>query len=173
MNAQPIKSKVRKLRDRDGEHCWLCYGLLDIDAPVGDKKHATIEHRDAVSNGGSADLSNLVLCHSGCNHHLGNRPREEKDKIREKWARNRQQMLLKPRGPRSQSKTQASPARIAAAANGRTGDHQARIPAVLHKLATPRKHRDRPRRSGVGHCDRHDGGALGRSSGYRHALLTG
>lgn len=109
MNAQPIKSKVRKLRDRDGEHCWLCYGLLDIDAPVGDKKHATIEHRDAVSNGGSADLSNLVLCHSGCNHHLGNRPREEKDKIREKWARNRQQMLLKPEAPAPKAKPQPVP----------------------------------------------------------------
>ena len=108
MNAQTIRSR---LWDRDGNRCWLCDGTLDIKAPVGDKKHATIEHLDAISNGGTkTDLSNLVLCHSGCNKQLGNRPREEKEKIRSKRALNRQkQTSSKPGAPAPKAKSKLVP----------------------------------------------------------------
>ena len=110
MNAQTIKSKVPLLWNRDGNRCWLCEGILDKDAPVGSKKRPTVEHLDAISNGGSrTDLSNLVLCHSGCNKLLGNRPREEKEKMRAKKALNRQKHMSNPAAPAPKAKPKPAP----------------------------------------------------------------
>lgn len=110
MNAQTIKSKVPLLWDRDGGRCWLCDGILDINAPLNTKKRPTVEHLVAISKGGSrTDLSNLVLCHSGCNHQLRDRPREEKEKIRAKMALNRQKKMSNAAAPAPKAKPKPVP----------------------------------------------------------------
>ena len=74
------KTMVASLRKRDGDNCWLC--ALPVKSGA-----ASIEHIIARINGGTDDLSNLVLCHRGCNTHLADRPVEKKLKIRTKWHR--------------------------------------------------------------------------------------
>jgi len=69
------------LRERDGANCWLC------QRPIPDGK-ASIEHLKSRFEGGTDDESNLVLCHAGCNIHLGSRPLERKIRMRVRWLRN-------------------------------------------------------------------------------------
>jgi 5-methylcytosine-specific restriction endonuclease McrA len=45
-------------------------------------KAATIEHLQPRSRRGTSALDNLVLCHVGCNRHLGDRTRDEKERMR-------------------------------------------------------------------------------------------
>jgi hypothetical protein len=77
-------SKTEQLRARDGDGCWLCGGKLDFEAAPNSKKAPTLEHLQPSSKGGSNKLDNLVLCHPGCNKQLGDRPKADKLRIREK-----------------------------------------------------------------------------------------
>ncbi len=81
----PGPSTRDQIRARDGDACWLCNGKLSFAANAGEKRKATIEHLQPVSLGGGNDFDNLRLCHRGCNKQLGNRPRAEKEGLREKF----------------------------------------------------------------------------------------
>jgi hypothetical protein len=83
MNA-PALSKIERLRQRDGDDCWLCGNSMDFEAKPNTKKAPTKEHLQSVSAGGTDALENLVLCHPGCNRQLGDRPRADKEKMRAK-----------------------------------------------------------------------------------------
>ncbi|WP_300973471.1 hypothetical protein [Sphingomonas sp. LHG3406-1] len=89
MNAPTKLSIVDQIRARDGDHCWLCNGTLDFAAKPNSKRAPTKEHLVAQSLGGGNELSNLVLCHPGCNRMLADRPVADKEKIRAKLAANR------------------------------------------------------------------------------------
>jgi 5-methylcytosine-specific restriction endonuclease McrA len=45
-------------------------------------KAATIEHLTPRCDSGTDELDNLVLCHVGCNRHLGTFSREQKERMR-------------------------------------------------------------------------------------------
>ncbi|HEU4499642.1 MAG TPA: HNH endonuclease signature motif containing protein, partial [Sphingomicrobium sp.] len=66
------------VRQRDGDNCWQCHRPMRFGPPFNVGKAATIEHRLALAHGGTWDLDNLVLCHLGCNRHLGANPPEQK-----------------------------------------------------------------------------------------------
>lgn len=112
MNAPPNLSQIEQLRARDGDLCWLCGGKLNFAAPPNSKKAPTKEHLEAKCNGGSGTLDNLVLCHPGCNKHLGTRPKTDKFKMREKHieARKRQSAARLTAKPPAQAKSAPSPA---------------------------------------------------------------
>ena len=93
MNAPANLSKVEQIRARDGEECWACGFPMDFSAPPGSKKAPTKEHLLAQSLGGTDELANLVLCHPGCNSHLGNKPVSKKREIRRKMRANRVKIL--------------------------------------------------------------------------------
>ena len=78
------RARMTEIVRRDGPNCWLC--TLPIPKlPKRPGKRASIEHLVARTLGGGNALANLVLCHDACNRHLGDRPIEQKLKIREKW----------------------------------------------------------------------------------------
>lgn len=89
MNAPHNLTTIQDLRERDGDNCWLCGGKLAFNAAPNSKKAPTKEHLEAKSLGGSDARNNLVLCHPGCNKHLGNRPKADKLKMRDKHLANR------------------------------------------------------------------------------------
>ena len=69
----------RRLLDRDGFLCWLC-GKIMV------QEDATI-HPVALTAGGGDELGHLVLCHASCHKRLGNRPPDQKVRMREKRRR--------------------------------------------------------------------------------------
>ena len=89
MNASIKLGKIEQLRARDGDSCWLCGGALDFRAVPNSKKAPTKEHLVAQCHGGTDALDNLVLCHPGCNKHLGVRPKADKLKMRAQQKANR------------------------------------------------------------------------------------
>jgi hypothetical protein len=93
MSAPPKLSVVEQIRARDGDECWLCGFALDFTAKGNNRKAPTKEHLLAQSLGGGDELSNLVLCHPGCNKQLGNRPVADKHKIRAKMIANRARLV--------------------------------------------------------------------------------
>jgi hypothetical protein len=92
VNAPAKLSKIERLRERDGERCWLCDGKLSFNAARTSKKAPTIEHLVAQANGGTSALDNLVLTPPGCNRHLGCRPVEDKHAMRERRRGKREQL---------------------------------------------------------------------------------
>ena len=64
--------------------------------PHNTRRSATLEHREARANGGNYDLENLVLCHKGCNKHLGTNTPEQKERMRTAKARAQTQGGLRP-----------------------------------------------------------------------------
>lgn len=79
-----IRKKARReaLRRRDGDNCWQCGQPMRFGAPHNVGKAATIEHRVPKAHGGTDDLENLVLCHVGCNRHLGANSAQQKERMR-------------------------------------------------------------------------------------------
>jgi 5-methylcytosine-specific restriction endonuclease McrA len=102
-------STIEQLRARDGDNCWLCDGKLSFNAPPNSKKSPTREHLLAKSLGGTEALDNLVLCHPGCNKHLGIRPKAEKLKMRDKCVASRaaQAAIAKPVKPTRAARVKA------------------------------------------------------------------
>jgi hypothetical protein len=64
----------RRLRERDGDACWVC------GHDLGD--NATIEHKVALANGGTWALGNLALAHRECNRALARLPLAAKEAAR-------------------------------------------------------------------------------------------
>lgn len=56
--------KVRRLRYRDGDDCWLCGHALGTNV--------TLDHVVPKSKGGSNNIENLRLAHFECNQRRGN-----------------------------------------------------------------------------------------------------
>ena len=76
------RRKFARVRERDGDNCWRCGHPMDFTEPRNGKRSATIEHKLAKALGGTSHLDNLVLCHVGCNRHLGANPPEQKERMR-------------------------------------------------------------------------------------------
>lgn len=65
----------QKLRQRDGDCCWYCGGLLA-------SAESNVEHLINISDGGTNALANLVLTHTACNTKAGNQPLAKKLELR-------------------------------------------------------------------------------------------
>jgi hypothetical protein len=76
------KRRRAAIRARDGDNCWRCNRPMRFDGPPNCGKAATIEHLLPLALGGTDDLDNLVLCHPGCNRHLGVHPPAHKERMR-------------------------------------------------------------------------------------------
>ena len=76
------RQKIQELRERDGENCWRCHQPMNFDAPPNSKRAPTIEHLEAKANGGTNKSENVVLCHPGCNRHLGVNTLDQKRRMR-------------------------------------------------------------------------------------------
>jgi 5-methylcytosine-specific restriction endonuclease McrA len=76
------RKRFEAIRARDGDNCWRCHHPMDFAAPSNSKRAPTIEHLQAKANGGTGKLDNLVLCHVGCNRHLGVNSPEQKERMR-------------------------------------------------------------------------------------------
>ncbi|MEM8695231.1 MAG: HNH endonuclease signature motif containing protein [Pseudomonadota bacterium] len=72
----PARSKRLRsmLRERDGDNCWVCGHELGHDC--------TIEHKQALANGGTWAFENLALAHRECNRALGRLPLKAKEAAR-------------------------------------------------------------------------------------------
>jgi hypothetical protein len=80
-------SKIDSLRARDGDLCWLCLDPIDFRPEPKKTRRPTLEHLHPKSLGGTDELTNLRLCHPGCNRQLADRPRTDKERIRAKRVR--------------------------------------------------------------------------------------
>jgi len=74
LNQRParIRSQVRRLRERDGDDCWLC--LLPIDftiTDINDPMHCSRDHVVPRALGGSRGVENMRLAHRQCNAERG------------------------------------------------------------------------------------------------------
>jgi hypothetical protein len=74
-----LQVDVRTLLDRDGDSCFYCQFPLVDDI--------TVEHLVPLLNGGSNQLSNMVLAHKQCNNKAGHLSVMEKIKLRESYDR--------------------------------------------------------------------------------------
>lgn len=71
------------LRERDGDDCWRCHHPMVFAGRHPNRgRAATIEHVMPLSKGGTWALDNLVLCHVGCNRHLGANDPAQKERMR-------------------------------------------------------------------------------------------
>ena len=75
-------SKVKALRARDGDNCWLCGHKMRFVGIPNIGKAATVEHLQPLSKGGNSAMENLALCHVGCNRHMKDSDRAHKEKMR-------------------------------------------------------------------------------------------
>ena len=78
------RARAAAIVARDGPLCWLCDRPIP-SAPKKQGRRASIEHLEPRCRKGGDALGNLVLCHDSCNRHLGDRPVEQKWKMRAKW----------------------------------------------------------------------------------------
>jgi len=76
------RRRFDQLRALHGDDCWRCNKPMRFGGPPNCGKAATIEHLTPVSKGGTGAIDNLRLCHVGCNRHLGDRPRAQKERMR-------------------------------------------------------------------------------------------
>lgn len=58
---------LQKLYKRDGGRCHICGGLCDINADTNSDIYPSIDHIQAVSQGGEHSWQNIKLAHRGCN----------------------------------------------------------------------------------------------------------
>ena len=71
MNAARYLRKVARLRERDGDLCWLCEQPIDFGVPPGHRNSPTLDHVIPAVHGGSYADSNIKLAHKLCNHARG------------------------------------------------------------------------------------------------------
>lgn len=67
LNSRRRKTKRKKLRERDGDLCWICRRAMDFKGSAVGPEFATIDHVLPRSQGGSHDIDNLRLAHRRCN----------------------------------------------------------------------------------------------------------
>jgi nitrate/TMAO reductase-like tetraheme cytochrome c subunit len=83
---EKAKQRVAKLRTINGDNCWRCHAPMNFTEPRNKRRSATIEHLTARAHGGNSAIDNIVLCHRGCNQHLGANTREQKERMRSRSA---------------------------------------------------------------------------------------
>jgi 5-methylcytosine-specific restriction endonuclease McrA len=70
-----IKNRVhylrQRLRERDGDLCWLCGKPMVFDSRKNKPDAATIDHIVPQSHGGQTTMANLRLAHKLCNNRRG------------------------------------------------------------------------------------------------------
>lgn len=76
------RRRAAELRAIHGDLCWRCGHRMRFEGPPNCGKAATIEHLTPRSKGGTSALDNLCLCHVGCNRHLADNTREQKERMR-------------------------------------------------------------------------------------------
>ena len=76
------RKRFAKVRAKNGDACWRCHHPMDFSEPRNKPKSATVEHLLPRALGGTSALDNLVLCHVGCNRHLGANAPEQKMRMR-------------------------------------------------------------------------------------------
>lgn len=76
MSKAETRRVKQQLVERDGPDCWLCG---EATTPFD----RTVEHLVALSRGGTNDLENLALAHTGCNRCMGNLALADKLAMRE------------------------------------------------------------------------------------------
>lgn len=76
------RSKIKEIRERDGDNCWRCHQPMDFEAVPNSRKAPTIEHLESKKHGGTLSIENVVLCHPGCNRHLGTNTPSQKRRMR-------------------------------------------------------------------------------------------
>ena len=74
--------RFEELRSRDGDHCRRCKRAMQFDLPPGHDQAPTVEQLKPKSNGGSAALDNLCLCHRRCNWAVGDSTLEVTERVR-------------------------------------------------------------------------------------------
>ncbi len=93
--AQWRNRKIGRLRERDGDLCWICGEALDFAMRFHrrDKRtetdlyryhHVTIDHVVPLGDGGGWGDGNLRLAHKRCNGTRGSRPAAHYEDRREK-----------------------------------------------------------------------------------------
>lgn len=76
------RRKFQRLRELHGDNCWRCNHPMRFGGLPNCGKAATIEHLTPLSKGGTWAMDNLRLCHVGCNRHLKDHSREQKERMR-------------------------------------------------------------------------------------------
>jgi 5-methylcytosine-specific restriction endonuclease McrA len=61
--------KIQKIRDRDGDCCWLCHKPMVYGEDVSPSMRLSVDHYIPRKWGGSNRLENLRLAHTICNSH--------------------------------------------------------------------------------------------------------
>lgn len=73
-NRPRSKEKRRqmiKIRERDGDNCWICDNPIDFDLPRDHDEAGTLDHVVPFSRGGSNLLENLRIAHRICGDRRG------------------------------------------------------------------------------------------------------
>jgi hypothetical protein len=76
------RAKIAEIRQRDGDNCWRCHRPMRFGPPYNVGKSATVELKLPKALDGTSALENIVLCHVGCNRHLGANTPEQKQRMR-------------------------------------------------------------------------------------------
>jgi hypothetical protein len=72
--ARWLRLLMRYLAERDGTHCAICRGPIDLrlrSGTRGSDHGPSVDHIVPRSQGGSDDPANLRLAHWGCNRNRG------------------------------------------------------------------------------------------------------
>ena len=68
-----FKLKRFRVRERDGDNCWICNKIVIEGLQDGHPEMATLDHVVEVFRGGGNNLGNLRLAHAKCNNDRSNR----------------------------------------------------------------------------------------------------
>ena len=72
MSYQRIKKLKARVRERDGDNCWLCGERISKNARG--QRRGTLDHVIPRSLGGPNSIMNLKLAHKACNEARGHKP---------------------------------------------------------------------------------------------------
>lgn len=65
--SRTLKKYVRRIRDRDGDDCWICDKPIRFDLVGNHGNGCSVDHVQPRSLGGATSVSNLKLAHQACN----------------------------------------------------------------------------------------------------------
>jgi 5-methylcytosine-specific restriction endonuclease McrA len=85
MKYKQVRARLRRVRERDGDLCWLCLGRVPRRSRGGHRPtDQTIDHVVPRSKGGEDDDDNLRLAHRSCNH--DRRDADPPPEVHGRWA---------------------------------------------------------------------------------------
>jgi hypothetical protein len=61
------RNKIKRVRARDGDNCWLCCMPIDFTLPYGDLMCVSLDHYVPRKWGGKNGEPNMKLAHATCN----------------------------------------------------------------------------------------------------------